>query len=370
MIKEKMIPSQIMEKKRIIFTVTSNLENDQRVHKTALYFHNNGWNVKVIGSQNVRCNPNYAQPYQTHRINVLFKKGFLFYAEFNIRLFFLLLFSRTDRIWANDTDTALAGFIASKIKRTEYTQDLHELFPEVPEVTHRKNVKAVWTKIEDLVFPHIKDGYTVCQSIADYYKTKYKIDLKVLRNVPYYKPYTGKRNEFANLKGKIILYQGAVNEGRGIEWIIDAMEYVENATFVIIGGGDIVDEIRERISKKGVSDKVIMMGRLPFSELEKYTLSADLGVCLLKEKGLSYYFSLPNRIFDFMQAHVPILATQFPEIEKIVVNYRTGRVINHYEPQYLAQQINEMLAMEINHEDYEKASQLFNWERECRNNLH
>ena len=148
------------------------------------------------------------------------------------------------------------------------------------------------------------------------------------------------------------------------------MEYVENATFVIIGGGDIVDEIRERISKKGVSDKVIMMGRLPFSELEKYTLSADLGVCLLKEKGLSYYFSLPNRIFDFMQAHVPILATQFPEIEKIVVNYRTGRVINHYEPQYLAQQINEMLAMEINHEDFEKASQLFNWERECRNNLY
>ena len=300
----------------------------------------------------------------------MFKKSFLFYAEFNIRLFFLLLFSSADRIWANDTDTTLASFLASKLKRVQYTQDLHELFPEVPEVTNRKFVKAIWTKIEDWIFPHIKDGYTVCQSIADYYKKRYNLNLKVLRNVPYFRPYKGKQKEFSSFKDKkIILYQGAVNEGRGIEWIIDAMPFINNAIFVIIGGGDIENEIRKRIAEKGVENKVVMMGRIPFSELEKYTLSADLGVCLLKEKGLSYYYSLPNRIFDFMHAHVPILATQFPEIEKIVVNYRTGRVINYYEPQYLAKQINDMLAMDINHEDFENASQLFNWEKECQNSL-
>lgn len=355
-----------MKAKRIIFTVTSNLENDQRVHKTALYFFERGWNVKVIGSQNKPCNPNYKQPYKTERINIFFKKGFLFYAEFNIRLFFILLFSKADRIWANDTDTAIPAFLCSKIKRVNYTQDLHELFPEVPEVTNRKLVKAVWTKIEDFIFPHIKDGYTVCQSIADYYKNRYNINLNVLRNVPILREYQGKCSEFPSIKGKIILYQGAVNEGRGIEWIIDAMPYVENATFVIIGGGDIEDDIRKRIIEKKVENKVIMMGKLPFSELQKYTLSSDLGVCLLEKKGLSYYYSLPNRIFDFMQAHVPILATQFPEIEKIVVNYRTGRVINHYEPKYLAKQINEMLAMEINHEDFSKASLELNWKNECK----
>lgn len=355
------------KKNKIIFTVTSNLESDQRVHKTAQYFHENGWEVEVIGSQNRPCNPNYQQTYKTHRINVLFKKGFLFYAEFNIRLFFLLLFKSANRIWSNDTDTTVASFLSAKIKGTQYTQDLHELFPEVPEVTNRKFVKRVWTKIEDMIFPHIKDGYTVCQSIADYYKKRYNINLTVVRNAPNRKLYEGKKDEFSHIQGKIILYQGAVNEGRGIEWIIDAMPYVNNATFVIIGDGDISEYIQKKIVEKKIEDRVFMMGKIPFSELRKYTLSADLGVCLLKEKGLSYYYSLPNRVFDFMQAHVPLLATQFPEIERVVVNYKTGRVINHYEPEYLAKQINEMLSTDINHSDFEIASNVFNWENECKN---
>lgn len=351
-----------MSSKKIIFTVTNNLEADQRVHKVASFFFEKGWKVLVVGSTHRLCHE-YKQPYSTKRLSVWFKKGPLFYAEFNVRLFFYLLFKKADRIWGNDTDTALATFLAAKIKRIHYSLDLHELFPEVPEVTHRKMVKWVWTKIEDFVLPHVSDGYTVCQSIANYYKERYNISFKVLRNVPLSQPYV-RADKFNWTNKKVILYQGAVNEGRGIEWIIRAMQFIDNAIFVVIGKGDKDQEVRNLANELNVNDKVKFLGFKCFSELFEYTNSADLGVCLLEEKGLSYYYALPNRIFDFMQAHVPMLATGFPEIKRVLETEHTGICINHYEPEYLAEVINGMLSQPVDHNRFSEASHNNCWEKE------
>ena len=352
-----------MAEKRIIMTVTNNLESDQRVHRVASYFHENGWQVTVVGSQNQPCH-DYQQAYGTKRLPVWFKKGPLFYAEINLRLFFYLLSHTSDRIWSNDTDTILAGFLASKLKRKRFTVDLHELFPEVPEVAQRPFVKGCWTQLENWILPRVKECYTVCQSIADYYHQRYGIDVKVLRNVPFKRNYSGKSDKL-NFDGKrIILYQGAVNEGRGIEWIMDAMPYVENAVFVVIGKGDLYDTLREKCEKDGLSDRVKFLGHIPFAELSDYTNASDLGVCLLKEKGLSYYYALPNRVFDFMQAHVPLLATDFPEIARVLNSAGTGRVIHEYEPEKLAAVINEMLGAPIDHDLFYRASEQYNWELE------
>lgn len=352
-----------MAEKRIIMTVTNNLESDQRVHRVASWFHENGWQVTVVGSQNQPCH-DYQQPYATKRLPVWFKKGPLFYAEINIRLFFYLLRHAGGRIWSNDTDTILAGFMASKIKRKHFTVDLHELFPEVPEVACRPFVKSVWTKLEDWILPRVKECYTVCQSIADYYQNRYGIKVKVLRNMPFKRAYTGKSGKFDFGGKRVILYQGAVNEGRGIEWVMDAMPYVENAVFVVIGKGDLYDELCLKCQKDGLTDRVKFLGHIPFGELSAYTNDADLGVCLLKEKGLSYYYALPNRVFDFMQAHVPLLATDFPEIARVLNGAGTGRVIRDYEPRKLADVINEMLGTPVNHELFTKASEQYNWESE------
>ncbi len=190
----------------------------------------------------------------------------------------IFVFSRCDILLANDTDTVIPNFLVGKIRQKKLVVDLHELFPEAPEVTDRKFVKKVWTNIENLTFPHIKTGYTVCQSIADYYKKKYGMRLKVVRNVPAKKPFTGKSDILKYDGKKIILYQGAVNEGRGIEWLIDAMPYLDNAVFVIIGKGDLYEELQEKVRKMQLDDKVIFKGIIPFQELATYTSCADLGV--------------------------------------------------------------------------------------------
>ena len=354
-----------MKKKRIIISVSNNLETDQRVNKVASTLHNNGFEVLLVCLQKKIC-PASKHLFAAKELPTFFKKGFLFYAEFNVRLFFSLLFFRCDILLANHTDTVIPNFLVSKIRRKKLIIDLHELFPEVPEVTDRKFVKKIWTSIENIFFPYIKTGYTVCQSIADYYEKKYGMKLKVIRNVPAKKLFTGNGNTgILKYDGKkIILYQGAVNEGRGIEWIIDAMPYIDNAIFIIIGKGDLYEELQEKVQKMQLCDKVIFKGIIPFRELPAYTNCADLGVCLLEKKGLSYYYSLPNRVFDFMQAHVPLLATDFPEIANILNLYGTGRLIDHHEPEYLAGVICEMLTQPKEHFLYEKANEEFNWEKE------
>lgn len=350
-------------KKRIIVSVINNLETDQRVNKVAGTLFSAGFEILLIGSQNKPCHP-FVQPYATKRLPVFFKNGFLFYAEFNIRLFFFLLFSRCDILLANDTDTLIPNFTVSKIRRKKLIIDLHELFPEVPEVVNRKFVKKVWTGIENFFFPRIKTGYTVCQSIADHYNKQYGMNLKVVRNVPIRPSFVEKSNILAFENKKIILYQGAVNEGRGIEWLIDAMPHLDDAVFVIIGNGDLFDELQAKVRAMQLSEKVIFKGVIPFKELPAYTACADIGVCLLEEKGLSYYYSLPNRVFDFMHAHVPLLATDFPEIAAVLNRYGVGRLINHYEPAYLAGVLKEMLANPIESTVFENAAAEFHWEKE------
>ncbi|MDR3704912.1 MAG: glycosyltransferase [Paludibacteraceae bacterium] len=353
-----------MPKTKIIISVTSDLCTDQRVQKVSLSLYEAGYDILLLGRQ-LRKSRSFDSVYPFKRFRLIFEKGFLFYAEFNIRLFFFLLFKRVDIMLSNDTDTLIPNFLIAKIRRKKLVFDAHELFPEVPEVTDRKPVKAVWTGVENIIFPHLKNCYTVCQSIADYYNKRYGINMEVIHNFSYIE--REKLTPKLNFKDKkIILYQGAVNVGRGIEWVIDAMPFIENAILVIIGKGDIYSQLKLKVNEMNLNNKVIFVGKVHPTELPAYTCSANIGLCLLEPKGLSYYYSLPNRIFDFMAAGVPVLATDFPEIANVVKTHRTGKVISHYEPTYLVETIQNMF-VEWNEKEKERIKDLsknFCWEKE------
>ena len=348
--------------KRIIISVTNDLSTDRRALKVAHSCHNNGYEVLLIGRKLKNSPPLYL-PFKYKRMRLIFNRSVLFYAAYNIRLFFLLLFSKSDILLSNDTDTLPANFLASKIRRKKLVFDAHELFPEVPELAHRPKTKYIWQKIEDSIFPRLKHCYTVCQSIADYYNQKYNINMKVVRNVPHTSvPVNEKLLHYSNRK--IILYQGAVNIGRGLEWVIDAMPFVENVVLVIIGDGDILNELKERVKNLQLEEKVVFLGRISGAELHKYTPSADLGLCLLENRGLNYYYSLPNRIFDYLHAGVPVLATDFPEIANIVKTLSTGMLVNHYEPEYLAEVINDFFIKGFDARRFAEIAKEFCWEEE------
>jgi len=350
-----------MMSKRIILTVSNDLVTDQRVNKVAETMYSNGYDVLLTGRKLTHSLP-FRKPYSSKRFRLIFNKGALFYAELNLRLFFFLIFSKVDIIYSNDTDTLVACYAASKIRRKRLIFDAHELFPEVPELQNRQKVKKVWQKIEDAIFPHLKTSITVCQSISDYYHQKYGIKMHVIKNVPKLSEVTEKKIVIPGKK--IILYQGAVNMGRGLEWVIDAMQFVQNAVLYIIGDGDILGKLKQKVKNLDLESIVIFHGRVSGEELQTYTSSGDIGLCLLENKGLSYYYSLPNRVFSYLHADVPILASPYPEISAVVGTHNTGVLTEETEPAKLASVINKMLANPLDTSHFSELKKIYCWEEE------
>src|ERR1035437_8590299 len=169
--------------KRIILSVTNDLVTDQRVHRIATTLMNNGTKVTLVGRLLPKSLP-LQRNYRTHRMRLLFKKGPLFYAEYNIRLFFYLMFAKADILVSNDLDTLPANYLVSIIRKKVLVYDSHEYFTEVPELIYRRVTRNIWKKLEQFILPKIKYSYTVNNSIADIYNKMYNINMKVVRNMP------------------------------------------------------------------------------------------------------------------------------------------------------------------------------------------
>lgn len=354
-------------KKKIIVSASSDLSTDQRVLKICASLHEAGYDVFLIGRL-LKNSRNLTLPFQFKRFQLIFNSGFLFYAELNIRLFIYLMFRKANLLYANDTDTITANYLASKLKNIHVVFDAHELFPEVPELVDRPRVKAFWTKLEDLILPQQKFNITVCDSIATHYNQKYGCKFEVIRNVPYLQKTTTAEKKFGNKK--VLIYQGAINIGRGLENVIDAMKFLPDVVLWIIGDGDIKINLENQVLKNGLSEQVIFEGRVDAEQLRKLTPSADIGLCLLENKGLSYYYSLPNRIFDYMHAGIPVLTTPFPEISKIVDEHHTGITTLEKDPEKLAKIITNMLQNPIDTSHFEALSRTFCWQHEQDKLLH
>lgn len=363
-----------MKKKKAIVSVTNDLYTDQRVHKVATFLHENGYDVTLVG----RLLPNSKEldrNYKTHRMKLTFNKGALFYANYNLRLFFFLLFHKADLLLSNDLDTLLANFMAKQFKRKcELVYDSHEYYTEVPELVSRPKIKAVWEAIEGFVFPKLQRIYTVNQSIADKYNKKYNKELRIIRNIsPLWKPKNIRSKEELGIDAskKMIILQGAgINIDRGAEEAVLAMKHIDNAVLYFVGSGDIIDDLKALVRQENLEDKVIFKGRRPYDEMMNFTYHADLGLTLDKDTNLNYKFSLPNKVFDYIHTTTPILASNVIEVATIVKNYEVGDVIENHEPLHIAEKIKAIIEHSERLEELRanclKTAEVLNWENESQ----
>jgi glycosyltransferase involved in cell wall biosynthesis len=355
-------------KKRIIVSVTSDLVTDNRVHKVCTSLLNMGFDVLLVGRKKNKSLPLHSREYKTQRMKLLFETGPFFYACVNFRLFFILLFSKFDVLLANDLDVLPANFIISKWKRKPLVYDSHEYFTESPELVHRPKVQHFWEWMEKKMLPKIKNVYTVCESIAKIYTEKYGVNFRVVRNIPDSKQYAAIDNHGITSDKKIILYQGAVNMGRGLEQAIRSMKYIEGAKLIIAGDGYLKPELEKLVLLENLSEKVEFKGLLPPDKLSQLTPLADLGLSIEEDLGLNYRYALPNKLFDYIQAQVPVLVTNLPEMTAIVKKYNIGEITTSLDPKMLAEKVKSALFNENSRAVWKKnlktAAKELVWENE------
>lgn len=347
---------------KLIFTVTTDLTYDQRMIRICTSLANAGYNVLLIGRKLSSSIPLSNQPFKQKRINCLFEKGKLFYAEYNIRLFFYLLFKKMDCICAIDLDTILPCFFISKLKNKKRVYDAHELFCEMKEIVTRPGIYKLWKKIERFTVPKFPKGYTVNQPIADEFKKMYGVDYAVIRNVALLKEI-----QFTEKKEKFILYQGAVNEGRCFETLIPAFKNV-NCKLIICGDGNFMQQAKRLVADNQLEDKVIFKGKIKPSELVSITQQAYIGVTLFDDKGLSNYYSLANRFFDYLHAGIPQLCVNYPVYKEINSELPIAVLIDDTSSKNIATQLNNLLENEVLYNELQqnclKLRQTLNWQQE------
>lgn len=347
---------------RIILTVTNDLSYDQRMHRIANTL-SAGFDVLLIGRKLPGSCRLENEKFRQKRFRCLFNTGPLFYAEYNFRLFFILLFRPADILCAIDLDTILPVYFVSLLKRCKRVYDAHELFTEQQEIITRPAIKKIWLAIEKFCVPRFTSGYTVNHFIAGEFQKRYKVTYNVIRNLPVLYPLTPQPAR----KSKWIIYQGAVNEGRCFETLIPAMKDV-NAKLVICGKGNFFEQTKQLIKEHGAEDKIELRGYVSPGELRELTQQAHIGVTLFNGEGLNQYHSLSNRFFDYIMAGIPQVCVNFPEYASLSKIYPVASLLNDTQPASIAAALNNLLVDDVLHkqltENCLSARQSLNWEKE------
>ena len=364
-----------MKTKKIIVSVTNDLYTDQRVHKVCSFLHENNYDVVLVGRKLKNSLPITDRKYRLKRFKLVFTKGALFYANYNLRLFWYLLFNRFDFLLSNDLDSLLANYCAHKLRiNSRLVYDTHELFTEVPELTARPRIRNVWLKIEEWIFPKLDTIYTVNESIANIYAKKYDKNIQIVRNVSQlWRPETILSKAELNLpenKHIIILQGSGINVDRGAEEAVLAMKNIENALFVIIGSGDVIPQLKIMVTENKLEDKVRFVGRVPYKTMMNYTYHADLGLSLDKDTNSNYKYSLPNKIFDYIHTTTPVISSNLIELKRVILKHNVGRII----PEHSAKAVEETINLILNNpnllkelkENCKTAAQIENWEEESK----
>lgn len=352
-------------KNRIFFSVTNDLTYDQRMIRICGSLAAAGYSVRLIGRKQSNSLSLVQREFQQVRLPCWFQKGICFYAEYNIRLFFYLLFHTADIYCAIDLDTILPNLLISRLKGKQRVYDAHEYFTEVPEVVRRPRVKRFWDKIAHWSIPQFEHCYTVASGLGRLMTTAYGPVFQVIRNVPIPSKNVARP---ALDQPFTLLYQGVLNEGRGLEVAIKAMKELSNAQLWLAGEGDLSAALRSLAKQENVEDQVHFLGYIRPTALKKITLQAHLGLNILENKGLSYYYSLANKAFDYIQAGLPSVHMNFPAYLELQNQYDVFQLLEELSVEALVSGIKYLQEDKARYQQLQEnclaARSKLNWEQE------
>ena len=342
-VKNKLPLRQLPAGPRLLFAATTDLVHDQRMQRICGSLQNIGYQVELVGWARPTSGPLSAQNYRQHRLRGWFQTGKLFYLEYNLRLLLYLLRRRADACCAVDLDTALPVWLRARLGGQPLVYDAHELFTETPEVVGRPVVQRAWRWVEGFVVSRARLAYTVGPALARVFEERYGRPFAVVRNAARSGPPVAAVPGGGG-PGGYVLYQGVLNVGRGLEALLDAMPLVRGR-LVLCGEGDCSAALRARAARLGLlaSGQVEFRGYLRPDALRAVTAQAAVGVMLLENRGLSYYYSLANKFFDYVHAGIPQVLIDFPEYRALNDAHDVADLVADLDPGALAVALNRLL---------------------------
>jgi len=286
----------------------------------------------------------------------------------------LLLEARPDAYHAHDLDTLWPASRAAHRRDVPLIYDSHEFWTEQSSLVGRPAIRTFWRQLEKRLIDRAHRVIAVSDSIAGALQTRYRLqDVIVLRNLPQYRP-PEDSNRIRDRLGlpsrrPVVLYQGGFLTDNGLAEQIRAAAEFGEAAFVLIGDGPCEAALRRQVRESRLEQQVFFIPRVPFGELHSYTCSADLGLCLIKGTGQSFYYSMPNKLFEYLMAGLPVLASDFPEMRRIVRETGAGAVADPCDQVAVSRLVRELLNDRDRRQTCRQAAleaaRLYNWEREA-----
>lgn len=321
--------------KRILMLLINDVTHDQRIYRISKSLATAGAEVVIFGRFLHESKPIQWEHAIISRFPIRPTEGPLLYLRLNLRFIQEARSLGTfDIVVSNDFDTLPAGFILTR-RKSCWVFDAHEHFIEVPELKNRFVRRNIWHGVGLFCVPRADLAYTVCQELTRLLSLTYGNDFHTIPNFPE----EGPKDFKADSSKTMILYQGALNEGRGLEVAIDTMHQLENMRLELAGEGDLSSALRQKVERENLTDRVIFLGKLSPDQLRKKTREAFIGLNLLDGSSLNYYYSLANKYFDYAAAGIPSLNMRFPEYEQMDPQQTHSLLIEDLNAHVIAEQI-------------------------------
>ncbi len=321
-------------KNKIIVLTISDLFYEANLNRKVKTLQQNGCEVTLFAAYHPDLDLSAWQGIRLHQVQLKSKITALRFFEFWLKAFFWILKQQADLFIAYDYVPLLPLRLRAMLKPTIYIYDSVELLSGLNALVNRPRRRRFWLWVEKFSLQKAKAAFTVCESDARVLQEQYpNLNVAgVVRNIPepqeYRVPTELKKQLGVESDQKIGVYQGMLFEGRGLEKIIEACSSIEQVFLLIVGDGPLKERLQNRVNSLGMERRVRFTGMVPFQELAKFTAVADFGFTIIDGVGLSYYHALPNKLFEYIQARIPVIGSNYPEIKKIVDSEGIGITVD------------------------------------------
>ena len=298
-------------------------------------------------------------------------KAVLMRGSIFLRMIFKGYKNKYDIYHSNDLNTLPQGYICSKIrfKRKQLIYDSHEV-----QTSRTGYDSKLHGKLESFLINKIDSMIVENHTRAKYNKDLYGFYPNVIHNYPFKQEV--KHMEKASLREmlllpsdeKILLYQGGIQAGRGLENLVKAIPLIKEGTLVFIGDGRIKPKLESMVKEMRLEGRVKFLPKVPLADLPKYTKNAYLGFQVLNNTNFNHYSASSNKLFEYMMSEVPVVACSFPEIQRVVEGEQIGLCVDSHDHESIANGVNELLErhdtwQEMSNNCY-AAKEKYNWEEE------